>query len=123
MPILGVIASGISGNLYGITGSYESIATVALTSNTATITFSSIPQTRRCPLVRNWIHTFMAHILKGIFQHTDWFIDINTMDTVTITTGGKRNTRKKDRKCDTYYCPNTRIYRYDSQSENSLITE
>jgi len=85
--------------------------------------FSSIPQKRRCPLVRNWIHTFMAQILKGIFQHTDWFIDINTMDTVPITVGGKRNTRKKGRKCDTYYCPNTRIYRYDSQSENSLITE
>jgi hypothetical protein len=82
--------------------------------------FSSIPQKRRCPLVRNWIHTFMAHILSDIFQHTHWYIDINTMDTVPVTTGGKRNTRKKGRKCDTYYCPNTRIYRYDSQSENSL---
>jgi len=84
--------------------------------------FSSIPQKRRCPLVRNWIHTFMAHVLKDIFQHTDWFIDINTMDTPPIT-GGKRNTRKKSKKCDTYYCPNTRIYRYDSQADHSLMTD
>ena len=84
--------------------------------------FSSIPQKRRCPLVRNWIHTFMAHVLKDIFQHTDWFIDINTMDASPIT-GGKRNTRKKSKKCDTYYCPNTRIYRYDSQADHSLMTD
>lgn len=84
--------------------------------------FSSIPQKRRCPLVRNWIHTFMAHVLKGIFQHTDWFIDINTMDTPPIT-GEKRNTRKKSKKCDTYYCPNALIYLYDSQADHSLMTD
>ena len=42
MPILGIIASSISGNL---AGDFESIATVSLTTNTTTITFSSIPQT------------------------------------------------------------------------------
>ena len=46
MPILGIIASGISGNLYGITGSYESIATVTVGSGgSSSITFSSIPST------------------------------------------------------------------------------
>lgn len=43
MPILGVIASSISGNLYS--ASYESIATVNGTGSSATIEFSSIPQT------------------------------------------------------------------------------
>ena len=41
MPILGIIAS----STLAAAGDYESIATVAVTSNTATITFSSIPQT------------------------------------------------------------------------------
>jgi hypothetical protein len=43
MPlILGIVASG---NYPRITGSYESIATVSVTSNTATISFTSIPST------------------------------------------------------------------------------
>jgi len=41
MPILGIIASAISGNL----NSYESIATTTLSSAAASITFSSIPAT------------------------------------------------------------------------------
>jgi len=40
-PILGIMASQISGKL----SSYESIATTILSTNTATISFSSIPQT------------------------------------------------------------------------------
>jgi hypothetical protein len=44
MPILGVIASSISGNLYN--ASYESIATTTVGAGGASsITFSSIPQT------------------------------------------------------------------------------
>jgi len=43
MPILGIIASSITGGLS--TNSYESIATTTLSSATATVTFSSIPQT------------------------------------------------------------------------------
>jgi hypothetical protein len=42
-PILGIIASQITGHLS--TNSYESIATTTLASNQTTITFSSIPQT------------------------------------------------------------------------------
>ena len=41
-PILGILASQ---NYPRSTNSYESIATYAITSNTATVTFSSIPQT------------------------------------------------------------------------------
>jgi hypothetical protein len=44
MPILGILASAITGNL--VTGSYESIATVTVGSGgQSTITFSSIPAT------------------------------------------------------------------------------
>jgi len=43
MPILGVIASSISGNL--LTNSYESIATTITSTSPSTVTFSSIPQT------------------------------------------------------------------------------
>jgi len=52
MPILGIIASAISGNLSG--PSYDSIATTTLGSNTATITFSSIPATYKHLQVRIW---------------------------------------------------------------------
>lgn len=43
MPILGILASAITGNL--VTNSYESIATSTVSSNTASVTFSSIPAT------------------------------------------------------------------------------
>ena len=42
-PILGIIASQQPGHV--VTNSYESIATVTLSSNQSTITFSSIPST------------------------------------------------------------------------------
>jgi len=47
MPILGIIASQISGHLIppAAPGSYESIATVTLSSSNNSITFSSIPNT------------------------------------------------------------------------------
>jgi hypothetical protein len=51
MPILGIMASQISGHLD--TNSYESIATVALTSTSSTITFSSIPATYKHLQIRS----------------------------------------------------------------------
>ena len=42
-PMLGIMASGMSGNL--ASGAYASIATVTLGSATASVTFSSIPST------------------------------------------------------------------------------
>lgn len=44
-PILGVVASGISGNLYTPTGSFYSIATAVGTGSSGTISFPSIPST------------------------------------------------------------------------------
>ena len=46
MPILGIIASAISGNLFAPSGAYDSIATTTVGSGgSASITFSSIPAT------------------------------------------------------------------------------
>ena len=46
MPILGIIASGISGHLFAPSGAYESIATVSVGSGgAASVTFDNIPST------------------------------------------------------------------------------
>ena len=45
MPILGIMASQISGHLFAPSGAYDSIATVTLSSPAASVTFSSIPAT------------------------------------------------------------------------------
>lgn len=44
-PMLGIMASAISGNLFAPSGAYDSIATTTLSTATASITFSSIPAT------------------------------------------------------------------------------
>lgn len=43
-PIIGIIASSISGNLWAPTGAYDALSTVTLSSTTAAITFAGIPQ-------------------------------------------------------------------------------
>jgi len=46
MPILGIIASGISGNLtppWSPEGAYDALATISLSTTTASVTFSGIP--------------------------------------------------------------------------------
>ena len=59
MPILGIIASAITGNL--VTNSYESIATTTVGSGgTATITFSSIPATYTHLQIRQIARTTVA---------------------------------------------------------------
>jgi hypothetical protein len=46
MPMLGIMASAISGNLWAPAGAYDSISTATVTSGgTSSITFSSIPST------------------------------------------------------------------------------
>jgi hypothetical protein len=45
MPVLGIVASQISGHLFAPSGAYDSIATTTLATATASITFSSIPAT------------------------------------------------------------------------------
>jgi hypothetical protein len=43
MPILGIMASQISGHLWQPEGAYDSLATVTLSATTATVTFAGIP--------------------------------------------------------------------------------
>jgi len=45
MPVLGIVASQISGHLFTPSGAYDSIATVTVSSPVASIQFASIPQT------------------------------------------------------------------------------
>jgi hypothetical protein len=45
MPILGIMASQISGHLWAPDGAYDALATVTLTATTASITFAGIPNT------------------------------------------------------------------------------
>lgn len=45
MPILGIMASAISGNLFAPSGAYDSIATASGTGSSSIINFTSIPQT------------------------------------------------------------------------------
>ena len=51
-PILGIMASAISGNLWAPGKDYDSIATTTLGSSTASVTFSSIPSTYRYLQIR-----------------------------------------------------------------------
>ena len=58
MPVLGIIASQISGHLFAPSGSYDSIATTTVGSGgTSTITFSSIPSTSTHLQIRAFGHT------------------------------------------------------------------
>jgi hypothetical protein len=45
MPILGIMASQISGHLFAPSGAYDSIATTTVSTAVSSITFSSIPAT------------------------------------------------------------------------------
>lgn len=45
MPILGIMASAMSANLWQPEGAYDSLATVTLSAATSTVTFSGIPST------------------------------------------------------------------------------
>jgi len=46
-PMLGIMASAISGNLFTPSKDYDSIATVTVSTAVSSITFSSIPATYR----------------------------------------------------------------------------
>ena len=60
-PILGILASGMSGNLWAPGKDYDSIATTTLSTSTATITFSSIPATYRHLQIRFLTRTDRAN--------------------------------------------------------------
>lgn len=45
-----------------------------MTAITYTDFFQSLPKSRRCHLVRDWISSFMDYYLKGVFSNKDWKI-------------------------------------------------
>ena len=57
MPILGIMASQISGHLWEPAGAYESIATVAGTGSASTLSLSSIPSTYQHLQIRGTVLT------------------------------------------------------------------
>jgi len=61
MPILGIMASQISGHLYdGPYGAYDSLATVTLSASAASITFAGIPSGYKHLQIRNLSRTDRA---------------------------------------------------------------
>ena len=66
MPILGILASAITGNL--VTNSYESIATTTLGSATASVTFSSIPATYTHLQIRGFARSTVDSQLDTTFN-------------------------------------------------------
>jgi len=70
MPILGIIASSISGNLDA--GDFESIATVSVGSGgSSTITFSSIPATFTHLQVRGIVRSSLASTAAGFIMRVN----------------------------------------------------
>jgi len=77
-PILGILASGISGNLWKPGTNFDSIATTTVgAGGSASITFSSIPSTYRHLQIRAFLKGTVASnrkltfngITSGYFQH------------------------------------------------------
>ena len=67
MILPGILSSQISGHLYTLTGSYDSIATATVTSGGAsTITFSSIPQGYKHLEIRGIARTDRASTADGL---------------------------------------------------------
>jgi hypothetical protein len=67
MPVLGIVASQISGHLFAPSGAYDSIATTTLSTATASVTFSSIPSTYTHLQVRLFGRSNRATVASG-----DW---------------------------------------------------
>lgn len=76
MPILGVVASGISGNLDS--SAYFPIATTTLTTATSTVTFSSIPATYTHLQIRFLIQSNRASANSGDFAGIRFNSDTGT---------------------------------------------
>ena len=72
-PMLGIMASQISGHLWAPEGAYDSLATVTLSASAATVTFSSIPATYKHLQIR-----FFAQTNRGTYGSDDIKIQVNS---------------------------------------------
>lgn len=127
MPILGGIASGISGNLYN--ASYESISTVTVgAGGSSTITFSSIPQTYLHLQVR------IFNVSAATYSDMNFNSDFNNNysyaqlyadgSTVTSAASGSMNTIYSVQTGGTTTYPSMGImdiYDYSSTTKNKTV--
>lgn len=74
MPVLGIIASQISGHLWAPSGAYDSIATTNGTGSSSTITFSSIPSTYTHLEIRYIARTTGAYV----YEDSKWRFNSQT---------------------------------------------
>lgn len=79
-PMLGIMASAISGNLFAPSGAYDSIATTTLTGSQATITFSSIPSTYTHLQLRIFGKATASAYLKITFNGASTNFDSHYLD-------------------------------------------
>jgi hypothetical protein len=66
MPMLGIMASAISGNLWAPAGVYESISSITLSASASSITFSGIPATYTHLQIRGFYNNSAANMLISI---------------------------------------------------------
>jgi hypothetical protein len=101
MPILGIMASGMSGNLWAPSGAYDSISTVTVGSGgQATIDFTSIPQTYTHLQIRVMCRSLSGATNDGILMRCGTGGTLNTTSTLwghflkgdgATTTSGSRS--------------------------------
>ena len=66
MPILGIMASQISGHLWSPEGAYDALATVTLSATTASITFAGIPTSYKHLQIRGIARTNTGTSLQDV---------------------------------------------------------
>lgn len=99
MPMLGIMASQISGHLWAPSGAYDSIATVTVGSGgSATITFSSIPSTYTHLQVRLFARGTAANVQGGVTLQfngdttaTNYYSHYMQADGSTVAAGANAN--------------------------------
>jgi len=129
MPILGIIASAISGNLFAPSGAYDSIATTTLSSAAASISFSSIPQTYKHLQIRCFYKTSSTGANMKISYNSGAITLVNshylTGDGATASagrdTGGPIISLQAGNAANTYYAQVIDLFDYTSTNKNQTL--
>jgi hypothetical protein len=99
MPVLGIVASQISGHLFAPSGAYDSIATTTVGGGgTASVTFSSIPST--------YTH-LQVRVTAQSNRATYSFDDLKLMFNGSTTTYGTHNLYGEGTVAESSYATNT----------------
>ena len=134
MPILGTVASQFSGKSFG---SFESIATVSVSSATQPITFSSIPQTfthlQLRGIARSSRNAYINNLHLMFNTSGPTYIDLNMLIYNTTIYTGTNGNDFSGLKTDYFYMPTTQfsanifggyvfdIYDYTNTNKNKVI--